>query len=214
MVGEPLDDARRRMVAVDLRGRGISDPAVLAAMATVMRERFVDPDDVARAYEDRPLPIGDDQTISQPYIVAFMAELLRLSPGDRVLDVGTGSGYAAAIMATIAAEVWSIERIPSLAEHAAERLASLGHRNVHVVVGDGTLGWPDAAPYDAICVAAGAREIPPALTAQLADGGRLVIPVDGRGSSQTLVRVDRHDNKLVRTDVLGVRFVPLIADSS
>jgi protein-L-isoaspartate(D-aspartate) O-methyltransferase len=207
------DDARRRMLEIDLRGRGISDPAVLAAMEQVDRARFVDDHRAGQAYDDRPLPIGDDQTISQPYIVAFMAEQLRLGPHDRVLDVGTGSGYAAAIMASVAGEVWSIERIPALADQAATRLTRLGHENVHVVVGDGTLGWPDAAPYDAISVAAGSPEIPPALTDQLAEGGRLIIPVDGRRSAQTLVLVERHGDELVRRDVLDVRFVPLIRDS-
>ncbi len=200
------------MVERDLTARGVSDPAVLAAVGQVPRHRFATDQDLDSAYADRPLPIGCSQTISQPYMVALMAELLRLRPGDRVLDVGTGSGYAAAVLSTIAGEVWSIERHPTLATEAAARLEELGYDQVHVVTGDGTRGWPDAAPFDAIAVAASAPDVPVALTDQLADGGRMVLPVDHPDDGQDLVVVERRGHDLIRRDVLAVRFVPLVSD--
>ena len=163
--------ARRRMVERDLVTRGVRDARVLAAMAAVPRERFVDPHHAAEAYADRPLPIGSGQTISQPLIVAMMAEALTLGPTDRVLEVGTGSGYAAAVLSLLAAEVHTVERHADLAEPAARRLAELGYRRVHVHTGDGTQGWPPAAPYDAVLVSAGAAHLPEPLVDSTGGGG-------------------------------------------
>ena len=198
------------MVADDLARRGVRDERVLAAMGEVPREAYVPTGARARAYADRPLPIGSDQTISQPYVVAVMAEALELAPDDRVLEIGTGSGYAAAVLGRLAAGVVTVERLPELAEVAARRLAEAGVDNVVVRVGDGTLGWPDLAPYDAVVVTAGGPEVPTALVDQLAPGGRLVAPVGPLGS-QRLVRVRKGaDGALGREDLGGVAFVPLI----
>lgn len=206
-----LDTARQQMVRTQIAARGVRDPAVLEAMGTVPREAFLPPELAEFAYEDHPLPIAEGQTMSQPYIVALMAEALALRPGDRVLEVGTGSGYAAAILGRIAREVWTIERHGPLADAAAARLRSLGFDDVHVVHGDGTLGLAEHAPYDAIVVAAGGPDVPEALLAQLAAGGRLVIPVGEDRSLQTLVRITRRaDGALHREDLGDVRFVPLI----
>lgn len=203
-------DQRARMVREQLARRGIRDGRVLDALATVPREAFVSSELARFAYEDMPLPIGEGQTISQPYIVAFTAEALQLGPDDRVLDVGTGSGYAAAVLGRLAREVYGIERVESLCRTARERLAELGYDNVHVRCGDGTLGWPEHAPYAAIAVAAVAPRPPPALLEQLEVGGRLVMPV-GPNGSQTLVRVTRTSSTAYREDELvDVRFVPLI----
>lgn len=199
------------MVERDLVARGISDPAVLAAMRTVPRHHFVGDARATDAYTDRPLPIGDGQTISQPYIVALTAEALALRPDARVLDVGTGSGYAAAVLATVAGEVWSIERHPRLAERAARLLDDLGYSNVRVVVGDGRDGLPEHAPFDAIAVAAASDEVPRPLTDQLADGGRLVIPVGPARGTQRLLLVERRGDELRERTVIDVRFVPLVA---
>jgi protein-L-isoaspartate(D-aspartate) O-methyltransferase len=204
-------EARERMVEFQLVGRGIRDPAVLAAMRTVPRERFVDGDLVHRAYEDGPLPIGEGQTISQPYIVAVMTEALRLQAGDRVLEIGTGSGYAAAVLAVIAAEVYTIERMESLAALSRRRLRELGYANVQVRHGDGSLGWSEHAPYDAIVVTAGGPEVPHSLLGQLAVGGRLVMPVGSTSRSQRLVRVVRTGEETYDREPLEeVCFVPLI----
>src|SRR5262249_2665599 len=201
---------RDRMVERQIAGRGVRDPAVLAAMRAVPRERFLPPDLEEFAYQDNPLPIEQGQTISQPFIVALMAEALRLSPHDRVLEIGTGSGYAAAVLARIASEVYTIERHEERTESATWLLARLGFDNVFVRHGDGTLGWPEHAPYDAIAVAAGGPRIPETLLAQLAPGGRLVIPV-GAEKAQELVRVTRRaDGTFEREELGGVRFVPLI----
>src|SRR5262249_16855635 len=177
MLDLDLSPARERMVEVQIARRGVRDRNVLDAMREVPREKFVEPGFEEFAYEDGPLPIGENQTISQPYIVALMIEAPEVNPGDRVLEVGAGSGYAAAVIGRIAREVHAIERHPSLAAAAEERLGALGYDNVHIHVGDGTKGWPDATPYDAIIVAAGGPEVPEALQDQLAIGGRLVIPV-------------------------------------
>ena len=203
--------ARETMVRRHLAARGIHDPAVLGAMRSVPREAFLPPELAEFAYEDAPLPIEEGQTISQPYIVALMAEALELRPEDRVLEVGTGSGYAAAVLGRIAREVYTIERHGALADTAAGRLLELGFRNVHVRHGDGTLGWPEHAPYDAIVVAAGGPDVPDALVRQLAVGGRLVIPLGADRDLQTLVRITRQaDGRLHHEDLGGVRFVPLI----
>ncbi len=200
------------MVDRHLRARGLRDARVLDAMETVRREAFLPPDLAGSAYDDRPLPIEGGQTISQPYIVAVMAEALALQPHERVLEIGTGSGYAAAVLAHVAAHVDTVERIEELATTATARLAELGYANVTVHLGDGTLGWVDHAPYDAIAVAAGGPELPPALLDQLVIGGRLVMPV-GSGRAQELVRVTRMGATEFRREDLGaVQFVPLIGE--
>ncbi|MGF2733628.1 protein-L-isoaspartate(D-aspartate) O-methyltransferase [Marinobacter sp. DUT-1] len=204
---------RESMVDYQIISRGIDDPLVVEAMRRVHREAFV-PDSLRdAAYEDGPLPIGAGQTISQPYIVALMTDALELRGGERVLDIGTGSGYAAAVLACIAAEVFGIERIPELAERARKNLAAEGFDNVRVRCGDGTLGWPEEAPFDGITVAAGAPAVPDTLKHQLAVGGHLVIPVGSEHISQTLMRVTRVSADEFRTENLGgVRFVPLLGE--
>lgn len=207
----PLSAARTEMVERQLSQRGIRDTSVLQAMHDVPREHFVDPGFEEFAFEDSPLPIGEEQTISQPYIVAFMAEAAELSPDDRVLEVGTGSGYAAAVFGRIAKAVYTIERYASLAETAKQRLARAGIRNVFVSVGDGTLGRPDAAPFNAIIVAAAAPDVPAALKQQLAIGGRLIIPVGESDEYQSLLKVTRASEARYETEELAtVRFVPLV----
>jgi protein-L-isoaspartate(D-aspartate) O-methyltransferase len=206
------ESQRQRMVSEHLRRRDIVDPAVLAAFARVPRDEFVPEPLLEHAYADIPLPIGNGQTISQPYVVAMTVQALHLDGHERVLEIGTGSGYAAAILASLARDVVTVERIPELAIAAAERLARLGFHNVHVHQGDGTLGWAINAPYEAICVAAGAPKPPPALLEQLAIGGRLVIP-HGDAENQRLVRITRKDQLTYAEEDLGnVRFVPLIGD--
>jgi protein-L-isoaspartate(D-aspartate) O-methyltransferase len=197
-----------RALYAELRHRGIG-ARVLRAMAAVPRELFAPGVDPSQAYVNEPLPLPDGQTISQPLVVGRMVELLELSARDRVLDIGCGSGWHAAVIAQLAGEVWAIERHPSLVALARDNLARAQVTNVHVILGDGTLGGPDAAPYDAINVAAGARgAVPAALEAQLADGGRLVAPVDDR-----LVAEQRHGHVIERRGLEGVRFVPLIGAS-
>jgi len=209
-----MDDRanERRALADHLRKVGIRDGAVLRAVGDVPRDAFLPPELQEFAYEDTPLPIGEGQTISQPFVVALMAQEARLRPGSRVLEVGTGSGYAAAIFSRAAGEVYTIERLDSLAELARARLRELGYDNVHVRHGDGTLGWPESAPFDAILVAAGGPELPASLQDQLAEGGRLVIPVGDTPREQRLVCVERRDGKLHRTDLGAVRFVPLVGE--
>jgi protein-L-isoaspartate(D-aspartate) O-methyltransferase len=204
-----FEAARTRMVDTQLSRRGIEDRRVLDAFAQVPRERFVPADMVRYAYEDAALPIAEDQTISQPYVVAMTVDALALEGGERVLDVGTGSGYAAAILSRLAAEVYSIERIAPLADEARQRLQALGYDNVEVRHGDGTLGWPEHAPYDAIAVAASGPEVPPALVEQLAQNGRLVMPVGPR-DGQVLLRIIRTPDGLKEEFLSEVRFVPLI----
>ncbi len=202
---------RNRLVARQIEARGVRDPLVLAAMRAVPREKFVPKDRRIEAYEDTPLPIGAGQTISQPYIVAFMVEALALRGGERVLEIGAGSGYAAAVLAEIAREVFTIERIGRLAEMAAANLAAAGCDNVHVRHADGTEGWVEEAPFDAILVSAGAPDVPKSLTRQLKIGGRLVIPVGSNPRSQELIRITRVDEEeFEREDIADVRFVPLI----
>lgn len=209
----PAEFARQVMVDQQIAARGIEDSAVLDAMRAVPRDAFVAPDAVAFAYEDRALPIAEGQTISQPYIVALMTEAARVGPGDRVLEVGTGSGYQAAVLSHIAERVYSVERHPSLAHDAARRFRQLGYDTIRVRVDDGTLGWPDEAPFDAILVTAGGPEqVPSALLDQLAPGGRLVIPVGDSIESQELIRIRRSDDgRSFERDELGkVQFVPLV----
>lgn len=201
------------MVDTQIAGRGIRDQQVLAAMREVPRERFVDAGSEEFAHEDSPLPIGAGQTISQPYIVALMTEAAELKAADRVLEVGAGSGYALAVMSRIVAKVYGIERHTCLVESAQMRLRELGYDNVELRMGDGTRGWPEAAPFDAIIVSAGGPEIPEALKAQLAPGGRLVIPVGEQPYRQTLHKLTRRGAAEYDTEDLGgVAFVPLIGD--
>ena len=202
---------RARMVERQLRRRGIVDERVLAALAVTPREEFVPLERLRHAYDDAALAIGEGQTISQPYIVAAMCELLELGGSERVLDVGTGSGYAAAVLDELAAQVTSIERIEALALRARAALEDTGHGSVDVRVGDGRLGAPDRAPFDAIAVAAATDRVPPALYEQLAVGGRLVLPRGG-SRGQRLVKILRTESGPVETESLGCRFVPLVAD--
>jgi len=208
------EDRRQAMVDLQIAGRGIDNPQVLSAMRCVPRERFLAPEMRAQAYEDRPLPISEKQTISQPYIVAYMTAAMQLTGGGSVLEIGTGSGYAAAVLAEIANRVVTVERHKSLADRARKILHELGYDNVEVVQADGTLGWPEGAPYDGIVVTAGGPSVPRALKDQLAVGGRLVIPVGDRETEQALVRITRvsedefHEEQLSR-----VRFVPLVGEA-
>jgi protein-L-isoaspartate(D-aspartate) O-methyltransferase len=207
--------ARQRMVEQQLRvpWRGIRDPRVLAAMAKVPRHEFVPAELRAEAYEDHPLPIGFGQTISQPFIVAFMTEQLALQPTARVLEIGTGCGYQTAVLAELAAEVFSIEIVAPLARRATADLRRLGYDNICVRAGDGHGGWPEAAPFDAVIVTCAAEHAPAALMEQLQDGGRMIIPL-GSATSQTLHRITRHGRDLERRRVLAVRFVPMTGVSS
>ncbi|HEU4403539.1 MAG TPA: protein-L-isoaspartate(D-aspartate) O-methyltransferase [Candidatus Polarisedimenticolia bacterium] len=204
---DPDAEARRRMVTDQIERRGIRDRRVLEAMRSVPRHLFVPELERERAYDDGPLSIGEGQTISQPYIVAFMSEAIDPGSGDRVLEVGTGSGYQTAILASIVDEVFSIEIRPDLAESARRRLDALGCRNVIVRVGDGHAGWPEEGPFDGILVTAAPGMVPPALIEQLAPGGRLVIPI-GAGD-QNLVRLTRTSHGIERETLLPVRFVPM-----
>jgi protein-L-isoaspartate(D-aspartate) O-methyltransferase len=198
---------REKMVAEQVQSRGVTDPLVLAAMRTVPRHLFVPAGATEEAYGDHPLPIGHGQTISQPYIVAFMTEALGLKGGETVLEVGTGSGYQAAVLSRIAKQVYSIEIVSPLAAEARERLARAGYRNVQVRVADGYQGWPDVGPFDAIMVTAAAPKVPEPLKAQLRDGGRLVIPVGDE--NQELMVITRHGDRYEERRVLPVRFVPM-----
>jgi protein-L-isoaspartate(D-aspartate) O-methyltransferase len=201
----------REQMTADLQQRGIRQPTILAAFNRVPREQFITASHHHLAYSDAPLPIAAGQTISQPYIVAYMIQALHLSPQDRVLEIGTGSGYAAAILSLIVAQVYTVERHQELAESAAVLLSKLGFNNVRVRWEDGSLGWPEFAPYDGIIVAAGGPSIPPALRHQLAIGGRLLMPVGRWPHSQRLVRVTRRSSHEFSREKMGaVRFVPLI----
>lgn len=204
-----LASRRQQMVERQLRKRGIRDERVLAAMLSVPRHQFVPTEFAAEAYADRPLPIGQGQTISQPFMVAAMAEALQLSGAERVLEIGAGSGYQAAVLSLLAREVHAVEMHDELAVSCGERLARLGYGNVHVHVGDGTLGWPDEAPFEAILVTAAAPDVPPPLKAQLAEGGRLVIPV-GSPDEQRLLRLEKHGNATSSRPLHYCRFVPLV----
>jgi protein-L-isoaspartate(D-aspartate) O-methyltransferase len=204
---------RLRMVEVQLRARGIRDERVLAAMAQVPRHEFTDQRFREQAYEDYPLPIGEEQTISQPFIVALMLELLAPEPDDKVLEVGTGSGYVTALLAELAAQVVSVERHATLAARARELLTGMGYRNVNVIAGDGSQGFPPFAPYDGILVSAASPEVPPALLEQLAEGARMVIPI-GPAESQQLQVIQMQDGQPKITLRELCRFVPLVSGST
>ncbi len=212
-VDPPAASSRAAMVQL-LARRGVHDARVLAAFGKVPRELFVPAAAFGDAYADRPIPIAGGQTISQPYVVALMLEALELEPEDRVLEIGTGTGYSAALLSELAAHVYTVERLPELAREATERLAALGYRWIDVRCGDGSLGWPEHAPFDAIVVAAGGPELPRALIDQLALGGRLVMPVGGAGM-QRLVRATRLPKGEPRIEDLGpVMFVPLVGEQA
>jgi protein-L-isoaspartate(D-aspartate) O-methyltransferase len=200
--------ARARMVETQIRARGVTDPRVIEAMRKVPRHLFVPPGLGDRAYDDTPLPIGHDQTISQPYIVAYMTEVLELAPTHRVLEIGTGSGYQAAVLAELVKEVYTIEIVEPLARSATRVLAELGYRNVHVRSGNGYLGWPEAAPFDRVIVTAAPDEAPPALVAQLAVGGLMVVPVGRVDQVITIIR--KTATGVVTRTTLPVRFVPMV----
>jgi protein-L-isoaspartate(D-aspartate) O-methyltransferase len=211
---DPFAPARQRMVTEQLAslGRGITNARVLAVMGKVPRHEFVPGHLRSQAYQDRPLPIGHGQTISQPYIVAFMTEKIELKPSDRVLEIGTGSGYQAAVLAELTAEVYTIEIIKDLANQAAANLKRLGYTNVHTRTGDGYKGWPEAAPFDVIIVTCAPEKVPQPLIDQLKDGGRMIIPV-GSLRNQELVLLRKHDGKLDRRAVLPIRFVPMTGEA-
>ncbi len=202
------EQARRNMVEYQIKARGIKDKRVLSAMLKVPRHLFVPEEMKDMAYRDEPLPIGYGQTISQPYIVAYMTEALKLRPEDKVLEIGTGSGYQTAILAELVRDVYTIEIIPELSERAQETLKNLGYTNIEFLIGDGSKGWPEKAPFDAILVSAAPAEVPPALVEQLQINGRLVIPVGT--DSQELVLIKKTKKGLEKTRLIGVRFVPLI----
>jgi protein-L-isoaspartate(D-aspartate) O-methyltransferase len=210
--GEGLDEfeaVRRAMVETQLRRRGIIDKRVLEAMEIVPRHEFVPADFRNRSYDDSPLPIGQGQTISQPYIVAAMTAALHLTGSERVLEIGAGCGYQAAVLSILAKQVYTVECRGALATAAAQRLSRLGYSNVHVHCGDGTLGLPDLAPFDAILVAAAAHAVPPPLLAQLAEGGRLILPI-GDAENQELQIIERRDGAFRTQALEGCRFVPLV----
>jgi len=204
--------ARRRMVEYDLKGRDITDPRVLKVMGRVPRHRFVSPDLERMAYDDRPLPIGHRQTISQPYIVALMTQLARPKADHRALDIGTGSGYQAAVLSELCKEVYSIEIVKPLADQAEKRLESLGYRNVTVRHGDGYRGWPEKAPFDVIVLAAAPDHVPKPLVEQLAPGGRLILPVGDWFQELILIEKDS-DGTVRRRSIAGVAFVPMTGEA-
>jgi protein-L-isoaspartate(D-aspartate) O-methyltransferase len=208
-----LTEARGRMVERDLQGRDIGDPKVLEIMGRIPRHLFVEPSLRGKAYADYPLPIGEGQTISQPYIVALMTQILQVRPGERVLEIGTGSGYQAAVLAELGAQVYSIEIRESLAKQAAQRLKELGYARVQVKYGDGYLGWEEAAPFDAIIVTCAANHIPPPLIKQLKEGGRLVIPLGSTTYFQTLTLLTKKEGKTDIQHLLGVAFVPMTGEA-
>jgi protein-L-isoaspartate(D-aspartate) O-methyltransferase len=204
----------KSMVTKQIVARGVRDKRVLAAVSKVPRHEFVPENETDGAYEDRPLPIGFGQTISQPYVVAFMTEKLGLRAEDRVLEIGTGSGYQTAILAETAGEVYTIEIIPELAKEVGDRFARLGYDRIHLKVGDGYFGWADEGPFDAILVTAAAERVPPPLIEQLKPGGRLIIPIGGEFSIQNLILIEKNtDGSTVQKELLSVRFVPMTGES-
>ena len=205
---------REQMVSEQLEGRDISRLPVLEAMGKVPRHVFVPEDYKLWSYSDQPLPIGEGQTISQPYIVAYMTQELRLRPSDRVLEIGTGSGYQAAVLAELAREVYTIEIVENLGKAAENRLKRLGYDNIHVRLGDGYNGWPEAAPFDAIMVTAGAEELPEPLMEQLAEGGRMIIPIGPHGGVRQLTLITRKKGKYKSEKLMPVRFVPFVRNDS
>lgn len=208
-VEEAFARQREAMVRYQIEARGIRDPRVLEAMRKVPRHLFVPLEYRDAAYEDRPLPIGEGQTISQPYIVALMTEALELKGDEKVLEIGTGSGYQAAILAELAREVYTVELEPSLAQRAAETLRRLGYTNVHVAVRDGFYGWPEEAPFDRIILTCAAPRIPEPLVEQLKDGGKMVLPLGEDHLSQVLVLVEKRGEELIQKEITGVVFVPM-----
>jgi protein-L-isoaspartate(D-aspartate) O-methyltransferase len=209
-MNEQTGNLRKAMVDGQIRSRGVRDPAVLAVMEKVPRHLFVPGSEVKNAYGDHPLPIGQGQTISQPYIVALMTELMEIGPESRVLEIGTGSGYQTAVLAGIAKDVFTVELLPELCEISKIKLNELGYRNIHFKQGDGRQGWQEHCPYDAIIVTAAPKEIPPQLRSQLKNKGRLVIPVGG-AFEQELLLVREQNGEFTEQFVTGVRFVPLVS---
>jgi protein-L-isoaspartate(D-aspartate) O-methyltransferase len=209
---DPYKQARVRMVVSQIEERGVEDQLVLNAMLTVPRHLFVPDQYINQAYEDHPLPIGYGQTISQPYIVALMTEALRIKPGDRVLEIGTGSGYQAAVLAQMGVETYSVEIIPELAEQAKERLSDLGYDHVYLLNADGYFGWEDFAPYDAIIVTAAPDHLPQPLVNQLKEGGKLIIPIGPIGAVQTLWSIQKDQGEIKATNLGPVSFVPLTGE--
>jgi protein-L-isoaspartate(D-aspartate) O-methyltransferase len=210
---DPYTNKRQAMIDLDIKGRGIKDKSVLEAMGKIPRELFVEESLRSRAYSDQPLPIGEGQTISQPYVVALMTEALRLKPSDRVLEIGTGSGYQAAVLAEIVKEVYTVEIRKTLAEAAARRLKDLGYKNIEVKFGDGYFGWEEHAPFDAIIITASANHIPPPLIKQLKEGGRLILPLGSTLFYQTLTLATKEKGELKMEQMGGVLFVPMIGET-
>lgn len=208
-----FSEQRKKMVEQQLRDRGIRDERVLTAMAKVPREEFLPENLRNQAYTDGAMPIGHDQTISQPFIVAFMTEQLRPQPTDRVLEIGTGTGYQTAVLSELVKDVYTIEILDPLAKEASARLARLGYSNAHVKVGDGFQGWPEVAPFDAIIVTCAPSKVPPPLTQQLKDGGRMIIPV-GAGLDQQLHLLEKKDGQLAERAILPVRFVQMSGEAA
>lgn len=206
-----FDEQRREMVHGQLQARGITDQRIVAAFLKVPRHRFVPTEGQPEAYADHPVPIGSGQTVSQPYMVALMTQLLRLQGHERILEIGTGSGYQLAILAELALDVYSVERLPELADQALQRLNNLGYLNIHITMGNGSLGWPAHAPYDGIIVAAGAPNIPQSLVDQLVEGGRLVIPI-GTHQAQMLIVGEKRGGTLHTQEITSCMFVPLIGE--
>jgi protein-L-isoaspartate(D-aspartate) O-methyltransferase len=207
---DDFDRLRKQMVREQIMARGVNDPDVLKAMGKVPRHLFVPEVHRASSYRDHPLPIGNGQTISQPYIVAFMTEALNLKPDDRVLEIGTGSGYQAAVLAELVKAVYTIEIIKTLGQRAQHALDMLGYKNIYVKIGDGYKGWPEQAPFDAVIVTCAPEKVPQALVHQLKEGGRMIIPVGRAGSVQKLIKAIKKNGRLESEEVMRVRFVPMI----